>query len=256
MLNLIRCEIYKLYKTKKIFIAIIFVAISALLCIISEFLLGGPELSKSSGAILPLSMLSNSSSFFIPLIIILCIITLINNEYSNGSLNLLLTKPFSRIQIIVGKLISTMIVVLLMLLSLFVLGYILGGIIFGFNNDVIIKGLHITFYESIRLSILSYLLCIIPYLAFSSLIILISIIFTQSSSASIISVILLIISLVVQSIAHNIAPFLITNYFNIYNLLLEDNLLQCILGISLNLSYLITFTFISIIIFSKKDLKL
>lgn len=256
MIKLIKCEIYKLYKTNKIYIAIALVLVSLIYSVVSELLINSTNLAESSGAILPLSLLSSSSSFFIPIVIIISIVTLFSTEYSNGTLNLLLLKPFKRSSIILGKFLAVSFIFILMLLILSVLGYLFGGIMFGFNDVMVIKGTSISFKEGIFLTISSYITCIIPYMAFTSLIVLICTVFTDGATSGILSLIILILNLVLGSFIPNLSPLLITEYFNIYSTILEYGFLGCILGISISLIYLIVFLGLSILIFNKRDLNL
>lgn len=254
MMSIIKCETYKLYKTKRIYIALLIILISMIPSIISEYLVRNVNLATSNGAILSISFLSSSSLFLIPITIIISITTLISNEYADGTLNLLLLKPFKRRSIILGKFFSVSFVILLMLLALFILGYALGFTLFGFNSSLVIKGITLTPKEGLILTTISYVFCIIPFMAFTSLIILICTIFTSPSTSGIISVIILVSNFVLSVFMPEISPLLITEYFNIYSNILENGFPSVIIGLFINTIYIIAFLSLSVFIFNKKDL--
>lgn len=256
MINIIKCELYKLYKTKRFFIGIILALVSILFSILNEIILTNDILTKSSGALIPIYSFGNVSPFFIPMIIIVSASILFSNEYSNGSLKLLLTKPFKRWKIVIGKFISIILVIIFTLIILILVGYICGYFIFEFNSTIYIKEIALSFNEVLKATILSYLFSIIPYMAFTSFVIMICIIFTQPSTSSIINILSLIISSLLGSIMRDNSLFLITSYFNIFTLLTEKNTNNILFGLGLNFIYIIFFLLITIFIFNKRDFKL
>lgn len=71
---------------------------------------------------------------------LICIFTIIiaagivANEFSNGTIKLLLIRPSNRWKILLSKYIATLLTTLLMLIVLFVFSFLLGGILFGFKG--------------------------------------------------------------------------------------------------------------------------
>jgi len=59
---------------------------------------------------------------------------IVANEFSNGTIKLLLIRPVKRWKVLVSKYISLLLYTLLMLLVLFVVSFLFGGILFGFKG--------------------------------------------------------------------------------------------------------------------------
>ena len=255
MINIIKCEIFKLYKTKKTFISILFMLLAIFYSIFNEFIVNSESLSKSSGNMLPLSLLSSYSSFLLPILIIISVITLINNEHNDGSLTLILLKPFTRGKIILAKFFSISIFIATFLVSSLIIGYLLSYIIFGFSNELVIKGITLSFSDGIKLTLMSYIISIISYIAFISFNILICLLINSPSYATLTSIVLFFASQILNSIFKEISPLLINYYFNSYNTILDINILGFIFGFIINIIYVLIFLSISILIFRKKELK-
>ncbi len=254
MINIIKCEIFKLYKTKKIFISILFMLLSIFYSIFNEFIINSESLSKSSGNIFSLSLLSSYSSFLIPILIIISVISLINNEHSDGSLTLILLKPFTRGKIVLAKFFSISIFITIFLIVSLIIGYLLSYIIFGFSQNFIIKGISLSYADGIKLTLMSYLLSIISYIAFISFNMLICLSINPPSYAAITSIVVFFSMQILNSIFNEISPLLINYYFNSYNAILESSL-GFNSALLINSIYILVFLCISILIFTKKEIK-
>jgi ABC-2 type transport system permease protein len=79
----------------------------------------------------------NSSEALIATISVFVIVIgsgVIANEFSSGTIKLLLIRPVMRWKILLSKYISTMLFALFMLVILFVVSFLMGGILFGFGG--------------------------------------------------------------------------------------------------------------------------
>lgn len=80
---------------------------------------------------------ASSSASLVSLISLFTIIIgagMVANEFSEGTIKLLLIRPSSRWKILLSKYISTLLSTLLMLVILFIISFLTGGILFGFSG--------------------------------------------------------------------------------------------------------------------------
>jgi len=83
------------------------------------------------------NILTNTITNYIMLIIILVVIvggSIVADEFNKGTIKLLLVRPFSRIKIIASKYIASLITLLIGIIALYIIQFIVGGIIFGFGG--------------------------------------------------------------------------------------------------------------------------
>ncbi|MFC7440857.1 ABC transporter permease subunit [Laceyella putida] len=73
-------------------------------------------------------------TLFFPLLVVILAADIVSSEHAGGTIKLLLTRPVSRWKILLSKYIALLLSVSLMLLLTIVLGYLLSGIIFGYNG--------------------------------------------------------------------------------------------------------------------------
>ena len=87
----------------------------------------------------------NSFEIFIIIIIVMIAGTMVSEEFSKGTIKLLLIKPYKRSTILAAKLISSFIILLLVIVLIIGMQFIVGGIIKGFDsfaNPVMIYNHH------------------------------------------------------------------------------------------------------------------
>ena len=125
------------------------------------------------------TILEDYEIFIIMLVLIVSSIV-ICDEFKDGTIKLLLIKPYSRCKILLSKYFTVIIVLILSILLLIGMQFIIGGIIFGFNSlDVPVVVYNFTKQEIVEYHVLYYMLLrIISKLPF--LLILISISFFLS----------------------------------------------------------------------------
>ena len=78
--------------------------------------------------------LINTSSFFLPLIIVLVASEAISGEFSLGTIKLLLIKPFSRAKLYISKYIALLIYGVSLFIFMSMAGYVIGGFFVGFGG--------------------------------------------------------------------------------------------------------------------------
>lgn len=79
------------------------------------------------------TILEDYEIFIIMLVLIVCS-TIICDEFKDGTIKLLLIKPYSRGKILLSKYLTTIIILIISILLLIGMQFIIGGIIFGFNS--------------------------------------------------------------------------------------------------------------------------
>lgn len=257
MINIVRNEILKLLARKRIQI------FASILIILTLFNIGGalitntkiPELNY--GQVFPLTLFTSAASIIIPIFIIILISNLVTDEYSDGSLKLLLLRQSSRIKIISGKIIALTIVVLLLLLLLIVLGYVFGGMFLGWGEGLMIKGRTYSDIQGLAFTVLIYLTSIIAYTSFAMTMLLFSILFGNSGSVVGIGAAILLASFAVSQLIPELSPFLINSYFNTYNIFTSGFGPQKIAaGFLIIAAYGAIFYILSCYVFNKKDILL
>lgn len=96
--------------------------------------------SENSNALLPLDARNllmkvfNNFDIIIIFIIVFLSSVIIAEEYTNGTIKTLLTKPHSRIQILFSKILTIMLIALLTLFFICFFQYLLGGLLYGFDS--------------------------------------------------------------------------------------------------------------------------
>lgn len=96
--------------------------------------------------------------FIVMLILIVCS-TIICDEFKDGTIKLLLIKPYSRGKILLSKYFTTVIVVVISILLIIAMQFIIGGIIFSFESlDIPVVVYDFNKSELIEYSIIQYML--------------------------------------------------------------------------------------------------
>ena len=213
---------------------------------------------SADARILMMRVFNNFDIIIIFIIIYLCSTT-ISEEYNTGTIKYLLTKPHSRIKILLSKILASIITTILVAIFIIIFQYLLGGILFGFDSytlDAIIYNDYTQVIE--RMNLINYMM-------------LISV--SKTQMYLLLNIICLFFSVIINNIALNILVtlglyilstmnFLVNNmskYLVIYNwdlskyLFSSDVLVNQSIMIS-SMSLLIIFVFL-IIEFKNKDIK-
>ena len=67
-------------------------------------------------------------------IIIYLASTIISEEYNNGTIKYLLTKPHTRVKILLSKIIASILIIIFIVIFIILFQYLLGGFLFGFDS--------------------------------------------------------------------------------------------------------------------------
>lgn len=97
-------------------------------------------------------------SLFIVIIIVMIAGSLVSDEFSKGTIKLLLVRPHSRTKILLAKFLTSMIMILLAIIIVLIMQVIVGGIVFGFGDlmtDIMVYDFNIK--ELVSMNVFEYL---------------------------------------------------------------------------------------------------
>lgn len=255
MLSIIKNEIYKLFarKTLYVFIGIIFMIV--VFNIIGTLVTNNTALGRSFGENFPITLFETAASIIMPVFIIVTVSTLVADEFAEGTLKLTLLRKVGRSKLLFGKVCALGTVITGLLLILLLLGYGLGTALFGWGGEFLIKGKHLTSSQGVVLTLLTYVLAIIPYLSFGMLILFISLLTKNGGTTTAIGTGILFFSLFLEIVFPDLSTYLISNYFNTYRIIIDDNGTRAvILGFLIIFGYGIVLYVLNLKIFNGQDL--
>jgi len=90
--------------------------------------------SEPNGVTFTREFMDNSVNLFIPLLIMAIASDLVSGERTTGTIKMLLTRPVRRWKVLLSKLITLMMFVSLIVLSVFVMSYVISGLFFGYGG--------------------------------------------------------------------------------------------------------------------------
>ncbi|HEX9024950.1 MAG TPA: ABC transporter permease subunit [Clostridium sp.] len=234
-------ENIKLFKRSKYKILLICIGIlSMALGIISNFTGGLINVSLSN---LPLNILSILTNVLIPLVIFMAVADLFAAEQENGTIKAIITRPMSRNEILVSKMISILIYVISILVITFIVSSVM-GIFFGRTTVINIPEIFI-----------AYVVSIFPIIPTILLSILISQLSKSSSSSVMLSVLVYIIIMLSGIVIPSISSMIFISYTNWYKLFIGAQMpIKSILTIiGLLLGYSLVFFSGAYALFEKKE---
>lgn len=276
MLTLIKLELFKIFTRPRTYIgfgAVIFIVLAFEIsmyfqgkAIVSLILDNLETTFQMSGNIINANLatyiLLNGLLIHIPILICLVTGDIISGEASSGTIRILLQKPFSRTSIYFAKVVASIVYTLLLLIVLGLFSYLLGYILFGFGDLVVVKqGISIFNQNDLfwRFAY-AFLIGTISMLVVTSLSIMISA-FTTNSIVPIVGTIAVIIVLNVLTILgytvfEPILPYVFTTHFNRWQLMFDYNLdyYQIAQTFIVQFFYIVLFLIIGLIHFRKKDI--
>ena len=234
-------ESTKLFKRSKYKIFLICIGILSMgLGIISNFTGGLINVSLSN---LPLNILSILTNVLIPLVIFMAVADLFAAEQENGTIKAIITRPISRNEILVSKMISILIYVISILVITFIVSSVM-GIFFGRTTVINIPEIFI-----------AYVVSIFPIIPTILLSILISQLSKSSSSSVMLSVLVYIIIMLSGIVIPSISSMIFISYTNWYKLFIGAQMpIKSILTIiGLLLGYSLVFFSGAYALFEKKE---
>jgi ABC-2 type transport system permease protein len=234
-------ESTKLFKRTKYKILLICIGILCIaLGLISNFTGGLINVSLSN---LPLNILSILTTVLIPLVIFMAVADLFAAEQENGTIKAVITRPISRNEILISKMISILIYVISILIITFIIGLAM-GIFFGRTQVINIPEIFI-----------AYVVSILPIIPIIFLSILISQLSKSSSSSVMLSVLIYIIIMLSGIIFPSISSMLFISYTNWYKLFIgaQMPIKSILVSIGLILGYSLIFFSGAYALFEKKE---
>ena len=234
-------ESTKIFKRSKYKVLLICIGIlSIVLGLISNYTGGLINVSLSN---LPLNILSILTNGVIPLIIFMVVADLFTAEQENGTIKAVITRPISRKEILISKIIAILIYVASILIITFIIGLVM-GIFFGRTQIINIPEIFMAYVVSI--------LPIIPTILLS---ILISQLSKSSSSSVMLSVLIYIIIMLSGIIVPKVSSMIFISYTNWYKLFIGAQMpIKSILTIiGLLLGYSLIFFSGAYALFEKKE---
>lgn len=129
---------------------------------------------------------TQSYGMFIVIAVVMIAGTIISEEFSRGTIKLLLVRPYKRVKIIIAKFISCLVILILAIVVISLMQFIIGGITYGFNsynNQTIIYNFNTGAVETIGLLkywAISTLVILPQYLLIMTLAFALSIIFNNT----------------------------------------------------------------------------
>jgi len=234
-------ESTKIFKRSKYKVLLICIGIlSIVLGLISNYTGGLINVSLSN---LPLNILSILTNVLIPLIIFMVVADLFTAEQENGTIKAVITRPISRNEILISKMIAILIYVASILIITFIISLVM-GIFFGRTQIISIPEIFI-----------SYVVSILPIIPTILLSILISQLSKSSSSSVMFSVLIYIIIMLSGIIVPKVSSMIFISYTNWYKLFIGAQMpIKSILTIiGLLLGYSLVFFSGAYALFEKKE---
>ena len=231
----------KLFKRSKYKILLICIGIlSIVLGVISNYSGGLINVSLSN---LPLNILSILTTVLIPLVVFMAVADLFAAEQENGTIKAVITRPISRNEILISKMIAILIYVISILIVAFIIGLFM-GILFGRTQVINIPEIFI-----------AYVVSIVPIIPTIFLSILISQLSRSSSSSVMLSVLLYIIIILLGIIVPSISSMIFTSYTNWYKLFIgaQMPIKSILVIIGLLIGYSLIFFSGAYALFEKKE---
>lgn len=277
MITLIRIELYKIFRKWRTYIGFIAIAVLVPLVQIAMVLEGEHSLDFMTrnlqesfvfvgnllNAYLVSFIILNSIALHIPFLITLVAGDLLAGEATSGTYRMLITRPVSRLKIVSSKFIAGIIYSNLLVLWLAVMSLVLGIIIFGVGELIVIKSTTIIIFA--KDDVLWRFLLGYGFAALSMSVVA-SIAFFFSSlvenaigpivTTMAIIIVFLIISAINIDIFQSIRPYLFTNYILDWKLFFDDpiEMNEIIKAVAVLFGHIIVLFGITAYFFNKKDI--
>ena len=277
MITLIRIELYKIFRKWRTYIGFIAIAVLVPLVQIAMVLEGEHSLDFMTrnlqesfvfvgnllNAYLVSFIILNSIALHIPFLITLVAGDLLAGEATSGTYRMLITRPVSRLKIVSSKFIAGRIYSNLLVLWLAVMSLVLGIIIFGVGELIVIKSTTIIIFA--KDDVLWRFLLGYGFAALSMSVVA-SIAFFFSSlvenaigpivTTMAIIIVFLIISAINIDIFQSIRPYLFTNYILDWKLFFDDpiEMNEIIKAVAVLFGHIIVLFGITAYFFNKKDI--
>lgn len=195
-------ESTKLFKRSKYKILLICIGISSIFIgLANNFAKGYINISLSNP---PLNILSILANILLPLVTFMAVADLFAAEQENGTIKAVITRPISRNEVLISKMLSILIYIISILIVTFIICSIV-GILFGKTYAINIPEIFI-----------AYIISILPLIPTIFLSILISQLSKSSTSSVMLSVLVYIIIMLLGIIFPSISSMIFISYTNWY----------------------------------------
>lgn len=255
MIKIMINEINKLLSQKKTYIFVGIIILISFINLTFAVVSNSYFASSSYGQTFPLILFDSIATLVLPMFVIIFIVNLVTDEYVDGSLKLPLLRKVSRNQLLLGKLCALGVILLIFMFVLLILGYSFGIIFFGWGESFFMKGKYYSSVAGITLTLSTYLISLLANVSFGTIILLFALLINNSASVAGIGMGVLLSSLIMDYMVPPAAPYMISNYFNSYRLLIEgvtfEKLLLMLLVI---VGYGLLFYGMSLALFKRKDI--
>lgn len=277
MLTLVQIEMMKIFKKWRTYIGFIAIGVLVAIVQIAMFFEGQKSLDYMTrnlqdsflivGNLLNAYFISyiilNALAVHIPFLITLVAGDLLAGEATAGTYRILITRPVSRMQVVSAKFISGIIYTTLLIIWLGLVSLLLGMIIFGFGELIVIRSSTIIIFETTDILwrfLLAYgfaslgmsVVCSLAFL-FSSLV--------ENAIGPIIStmaviIVFLIVSAIDIEVFRSIKPYLFTNYILNWRQFFDDsiNVEKILKAVMILLGHMVVFFSAAAVIFKRKDI--
>lgn len=165
------------------------------------------------GQSFPLTMYGITTAWALPLFLIVIVAEMITEEGKTGTLALSLVHPVSRLQLLLAKVMTLLLLIIAMLGYALLLGYAIGTFFFGWGTDFLLRGTVLPSIVGIALTVSSFLGAALPLLSFCILVIFLGFLLNGSASVVGAAVAFLLTFAVVELIID--VPYVISSYFNV-----------------------------------------
>jgi ABC-2 type transport system permease protein len=276
MMTLLQIELYKIVKRPRTYIGfgailLIVVALEFAFFAKGETLIGMAfqnleSVFRLEGKIISVNfltyMLLNVLIIHVPILICLVTGDIISGESANGSLRLLMQRPYSRARIFLAKWMAGVIYTIALVLFLGLMSYILGYALFG-EGDLIVfrRGIHVFEADDVQWRFMcAFAMGILSMVVVASLSIMISS-FTNNSVGPIVGtiavlIVLNIVSSVAGSVLQLVLPYVFTTHFVKWQYFFDTEVDwgSILNGTLVQVGYVVLFTSIGLLNFKRKDM--
>lgn len=219
MNGLIRNELIKIVKQKKIFIlAGVILAITLALVFVSFAVEEAPPIA-SGGQEFPVSLLEGTVNL-LPVLLIFMVSDMVAGEYNSGTLKLSLLYPVSRDRLLISKMMAILSMTVFLLAFTLVTGYIVGVLAWGWEEGFAYLGQEYGAGMGVLITLQSYLITVLPVFSLGILFLFLSLLVKTSTAALGLSLVVFLAMSFLSDFLEVARPLLLTSYLNIFQFIL------------------------------------
>lgn len=260
MISLIRTECYKLFRMKKLYVFFLVLVANLLLTVYFYTPREGTNISTiitaetANAQSLPLLFL-NGFSIYMSIFMAVYVAGIVTDEYRIGTLKLTLLRPVSRMRLLQSKFGALLVFNLIMIAFLIVSAYTIGALFFGWGEGAFYNGVTYAPLHGVALTLASYSLLVLPYMAIGAMFLFIAFYFDQMALTIILSIGIAYMGQFLN-LFESIKIYSIVNqtYFFPEYFIKNPNWHEAALSTGVNLLYFFLFYFLSAKVIRSKDI--